>query len=140
MGSLSKETAALIPTEFLQRLQNACICVCCLTQHAGVQPASVLLSLQELKRSLQLLPSPRKDTANQLPYNKLKTILTHIFPSPICVPCPKVPGQVGKEGHTAGFDRVDVVYSRGFSRRPLPEVQTGATRITKCTEWFQCLK
>lgn len=65
---------------------------------------------------------------------------THIFPSPICVLCPKVPGQVGKGGHTSGFDRVDVVYSRGFSRRPLPEVQTGATNITKCTEWFQCLK
>ena len=106
---------------------------CCLTQHAGVQPASVLLSLQELKTSLELLPSPLKDTANQLPYSQHKTILahTHFSFSHLCALSKGSRGDGQGRGTHQGLDRVDVVYSKGYSRRPLAEVQSGATRITK---------
>lgn len=114
---------------------------CCLTQHAGAQPAFVLLCLQELKRSLELLPSPLSVfyTANQLPYRKLKTVLTHTHFSfsHLRALSEGSRGDRQEGGTHQGLDRVDVLYSRGFSRRPLPEVQTGATRITKCVKWFK---
>lgn len=109
----------------------------CLTQYSEVQPASsALFCLKELKRSCL------EDTANQPPNSKFKITLTHIFPSCICMFCTEVPGEVDKwETHAhQGLSGVDVEFSRGFFRGPLPEIQTGEQWWPNAWEWLKFLK
>lgn len=110
----------------------------CLTEHAGVQSASVVLCFQDLKRSWELLPSPLEDPANQLPCSKFETILTHFSFSHLRALSKGSRGDRQGEGTHQGLGRLYVIYWSGFCRRSLPEVQTGAKRITKCMEWLKC--
>lgn len=114
-------------SELLERLRDSCICILPDTIHRN---SAFLWALVPEGTPEEL---SRRHCWSATPQQIQNNTHTYLLPSCICMLCPKVPGEVDKwEIHRhQGLDRVHVEYSRGFFRRLLPEVHTGATRIIK---------